>query len=150
MLARKERTSSEVRSWLSQQGAAPDVIEDLISRLEEALVLDDERFAVEFARDKRSISGWGRSRIGAALARRGIERDLIEAALIEEETDEVQRACEILMARSFALEDPNDRKRALGLLGRRGFTAEDSYEAVRRVARDAGLDFEDLEHHWNG
>lgn len=140
MLARKERTTLEVRQWLAEKGADEDQIGDLIGRLEEALVLDDERFAVEFARDKRELSGWGRARIGKALAERGIANDLIEEVTSEAEGTEVERATEILLSRGFRLDDPADRRRALGLLGRRGYAAEDAYEAVRQVARSGGLD----------
>ena len=56
------------------------------------------------------------------------------------EVTEIDRACEQLRARTFALDDPNDRQRALGYLSRKGYAAEDAYEAVRQVARDEGLD----------
>lgn len=140
MLARKERTSREVRDWLAERGAGEGEVADLIVRLEESLVLDDERFAIEFARDKREISGWGRVRIGQTLAQRGISNDLIEEATAEAEGTEVDRASEILVSRGFRLDDPTERQRGLGLLSRRGFTAEDSYEAVRRVARSRHID----------
>ena len=142
MVSRKERTAAEVRAWLSERDAGLDDVEEIISRLEEALVIDDERFASEFTRDKREISGWGRARIGSVLAERGISSEMIDAALADGEEGEVDRACELLGGRSFALGDPNDRKRALGYLGRKGYLAEDAYEAVRRVARDEGLDLD--------
>jgi regulatory protein len=85
MLSRKERTSAEVRDWLEEREADEIVVDEVISRLEEALVVDDQRFAVEFARDKRNISGWGRSRIGAALVQRGVPGDLVELALTDDE-----------------------------------------------------------------
>jgi regulatory protein len=145
MLSRKERTSSEVRDWLEEREDDEIVVDEVISRLEEALVVDDQRFAVEFARDKRNISGWGKSRIGAALVQRGVPGDLVELALTDDESTEADRACELLLAKGFRLEDPADRQRGLGFLSRKGFTAEDSYEAVRRAARETGLEVPDLD-----
>lgn len=145
MLARKERTTAEVRDWLVDRGANDDEVSDLIRRLEESLVLDDERFAVEFARDKRELAGWGQERIGKALAQRGIAADLIEAAQASEETTEVERATKILVERGFRFDDPADRRRALGVLARKGFSAEDAYEAIRRTARLEGHDLADPE-----
>lgn len=139
-MSRKERTSAEVRTWLTGQGAGPDAVEEVVARLEESLVLDDERFALEFARDKRNISGWGRSRIGSVLAERGISRDLIEIAIEGDGEVESDRACEMITARGFQLGEPSGRQKALGFLSRKGFTAEDSYEAVRKAARSDGLD----------
>lgn len=109
-------------------------------RLEEALVIDDERFAVEFARDKRNLSGWGRARIGAALSERGVPGELIEVALDGDGHSEAERARDLLLSKGYGLEDPAERQRALGFLGRKGFTAEDSYEALRLVGRAEGFD----------
>lgn len=117
----------------------------MVSRLEAALVIDDLRFATEFTRDKRTISAWGRTRIAATLSRRGISSDLIEVALEADDGSDVDRAVELLGTRSYRLDIPSERQRALGLLGRRGFTAEDSYEALRRAARAEGLEVPDSE-----
>ena len=124
---------------MAGQGAGAMSVEDVISRLEESLVLDDERFALEFARDKRNISGWGRSRIGTVLAERGISRDLIELAIEGDGEVESDRARDLITGRGYRLEEPSDRQRALGFLSRKGFTAEDAYEAVRKAARAEGL-----------
>lgn len=145
MLARKERTAAEVREWLVERESDEETVEIVLSRLQEALVLDDQRFASEFARDKRNLSGWGRARIGAALSDRGVPAELVDMALEEGLADEVERACELLESRGFRLEDPSERKRALGLLSRKGYVAEDAYEAVRRVAREAGLELSGAE-----
>ena len=109
-------------------------------RLEQALVIDDERFAVEFARDKRNLAGWGRARIGAALSERGVPGYLIEVALDGDGPSEAERARDLLLSKGYGLDDPAERQRALGFLGRKGFTAEDSYEALRLVGRAEGLD----------
>lgn len=45
--------------------------------------LDDRRYACAFARDKASISGWGRLKIRNALAAKGLDRQTVEAALSE-------------------------------------------------------------------
>lgn len=143
MVSRKERTAAEVRAWLTEREAGQDETEEIISRLEEALVIDDHRFALGFASDKRQIAGWGRVRIASALAERGVSRDLIELALEDGDADDVERACHQLEVRGFRLGEPADRKRALAYLGRKGFAAEDSYEALRRVARNEGVELPD-------
>ena len=67
------------------------------SRLIEAGAIDDERFAVQFAADKRELRGWGPERIREALSGRGLDGALIEAALAGEgHSEQVERAIALL------------------------------------------------------
>ena len=53
---------------------------DVLARLAEAGEIDDERFAVRFAEDKRELRRWGPDRIAEALRARGWRSALIDAA----------------------------------------------------------------------
>lgn len=55
----------------------------MIASLVEDRYLDDMRYAAAFARDKSSISGWGRLKIRNALAAKGLDRHIVDAALEE-------------------------------------------------------------------
>lgn len=115
---------------------------EAIEQLHEDLALDDERFAMRYAEDKRAISGWGPERIREALRERGLSEALIGPALAVETRDEqMQRAIEFLAAKEWAVEEPDQRRKALGALARRGFESEVSYDALReyeRTRRDGG------------
>ena len=137
MISRKERTSREVSDWLEKEGAGASQVEGIIVRLENLDLLDDERFAMLFAEGKRDHAGWGAERIEKALIGRGIEPGLARAAAASGEQDELERAVELLWERDHDLEDPVARQRALGLLARRGFSADDAYEAIRLARRRA-------------
>ena len=111
---------------------------DVLIRLGEAEVLDDDRFARRFAEDKRELRGWGPDRIAAALRARGVGERPIEAALAAEDGDAVvDRALALLTGAGAELDDEAARGRALSLLARRGFPLEVAYEAVRRHERSA-------------
>jgi regulatory protein len=113
-------------------------IERLIGFLTENLALDDRAFALAFASDKRELSGWGRDRIREVLLRRGVDRHLVEEALAGEgEETEVDRAVRVLSERGADLSDDRGRQRALGLLARRGYEAEEAYAAIRIARRAA-------------
>lgn len=137
MISRKERTSSEVSDWLEGEGAGAAQVERIVARLEKLELLDDERFALLFAEGKREQAGWGAERIEVALLARGIEPGLAREAAASGELDELERAVELLGEREHDLEDPKARQRALGLLARRGFSADDAYEAIRLARRRA-------------
>ena len=104
----------------------------------ESGALDDERFAIRFAADKRELRGWGPERIREALAARGLEASLIEAALAgEHEAEQLERAIGLLERRPERPVDGPSRARAVAYLARRGYGSEVAHDAVRGLARRA-------------
>ncbi len=137
-LSHHERTSGELCAWLAERGFEPADVEDAVSRLIEAGAIDDERFAVQFAADKRELRGWGPERIREALSGRGLEGSLIEAALAGEgHSEQVERAIALLEGRGDRPTDAQSRARAVSYLARRGYDSEVAYDAVRGVERRA-------------
>jgi regulatory protein len=135
-LSYKERTESELRTWLAEREVAEVEIEEVIARLMEAGAIDDASFARRYAEDKRALAGWGPDRISGSLESRGVPREHIEAALAGEDTDaQLQRAIALLGDRDMSCVDERERERALGLLVRRGYPLELAYDAVRSVER---------------
>lgn len=137
-LGRKALTEAEMREWLAGREVEEEEAERVISFLTENLALDDRAFAVAFASDKRELSGWGKDRIREVLLRRGVERRLVEEALSSDVGEsEVDRAVRVLKERGADLGDDRGRQRALGLLARRGYDAEEAYAAIRIAGRAA-------------
>lgn len=132
-LARRERTVSELRSFLERKRVEPEAIESAVAALTRAGYLDDVRYALRFAEDKRALERWGGERISQELHRRGVPQDAVEAALAAQDHDaDLAAALELLRAR--APDPPIDdraRDRAWRLLVRRGYSPELAYDAVR-------------------
>src|ERR1700761_7563071 len=80
-LNRRERTVAEMRARLEKAELSEAEYAPVISELLELGYLDDARYARLFTEDKRNLEGWGRERIARALRARGIEREVVEAAL---------------------------------------------------------------------
>ncbi len=137
-LGRRERTSAELLSWLGQRGYEAAEVEAAIARLTDLGELDDERFALRYAQDKRELRGWGAERVRAALVARGVPASIAEA-VAQDDSDEAQvgRARDLLAARGRPLAEDADRARALGYLTRRGYEYEIAYEAIRLASRRA-------------
>jgi regulatory protein len=137
-LSYRERTTGELVEWLAARGYAEGDIERAIDRLIETGSVDDERFAQRFAEDKRELRGWGPDRIREALAGRGLDRSLIEAAVGGDgHATQLDRAIDLLERRGDPPVDDRSRARALAFLARRGYEAELAYEAVRGAERRA-------------
>ncbi len=132
-IGRKERTVAEMRAWLGEREVEPEEIDRVVNFLIENEALNDRKFAIEFTADKREISGWGQTRIRENLRKRGMPDSLIREALAKDSGEtEVDRAARLLEERGADLNDDRGRSRALGLLSRRGYSAEEAYAAIRR------------------
>lgn len=140
-LNRRERTAGEVRGHLRAKDLDDATIDETIATLAELGTLDDARFARVFAEDKRTLEQWGAERIERALHERGVDRDLVEAALaaVSEGESELARALDVLRRRfSEPPRDRRDRERALGVLLRKGYDNDTALEALRTYAHGAG------------
>lgn len=138
-LSRRDRTEREVRRHLEQRRVEPAAIDDALAELKVAGYVDDARYAVRFAEDRRSLDAWGSDRIARRLAALGVASEHIAAALAEQEPEEELEAAVAVLVRRVGAPpaDDRERNRALGLLVRRGYDLELAHDAVRRFERGA-------------
>jgi regulatory protein len=137
-LNRRDRTEGEVRKHLAAKGVDADAVDGAIDTLREQGYVDDARYARLFAEDKRALEGWGIERIKGTLALRGVDRDLIEAAVAADggAGGEMERALEILRRRfPSPPRERRDRDRALAVLLRKGYEPELALDALTAHAR---------------
>jgi regulatory protein len=135
-LNRRERTVAELARLLAAKRVEPSAIDAVVGELREQGYLDDESYAQRFAEDRRRLDAWGAERIERKLLSLGIERELIAAAIGEQDrAGEMEAALEIL-ARRFPQppRTPRDRDRALAVLVRKGYDLELAHDALRRHA----------------
>jgi regulatory protein len=138
-LNRRDRTETEIRRRLEQAGITPTTIDHTLETLVDQGVVNDSRFARLFVEDKRTLDRWGNDRISRALIQRGIDRDLIDAALVDDDSteDELDRALELLRERfPHQPQDRRERDRALGVMLRKGYDSELAVDALAAYARD--------------
>lgn len=81
LCARAEKSSGDARRLMRGWGVEPAAQESVLRQLIAQRFIDDERYAAAFVREKVNLSGWGAYKIRAALARKGIEERIINAAL---------------------------------------------------------------------
>jgi regulatory protein len=136
----RERTASEVRGHLDSKGIEPAVIDCVLALLTADRYVDDARFARLFVQDKRALDQWGAERIIRGLRTRGIDAEVIEAALAEDDMSDVpgsngepelERALAILVRRfPVPPRQRRERDRALGVLIRKGYDPELALDAL--------------------
>ena len=122
-LARRDHSRAELARKLSAHGDA-DEIEAVIERMGELGLQSDTRYAEAFVRGK--AGRFGASRLRSELARRGIDRDLINEAIAGECVEsEADRARAVLRGRFT--EPPADARewaRQARFLQTRGFAPD--------------------------
>ncbi|MGA2095956.1 MAG: regulatory protein RecX [Candidatus Acidiferrum sp.] len=89
-LMRRAYSVHEMKQHLGRRSDNDELIKLVIELLKKSNLLDDERFAKQFARQRTEIRRQGKFRIARELRNRGIPDRHIEAALAEtaKETDE--------------------------------------------------------------
>lgn len=111
--------------------APPEVCAAVVSDLERLGYVDDEALALALT-ERRLATGWGPGRVEADLERLGVGEAAARAGLRAAEAGEEAAARALLASRDARGRSPAQQ---LGLLGRRGFSAE-AAESVLGVLDD--------------
>lgn len=132
LLARREHSQFELHQKLSRKGWQKTEIKPLLEWLANEGWQSDERFAASFVREKL-LQGQGALKIIAqATQQRGVEREIIEAALEHEAVDWRER-CREIQQRKFGEQPPADRKqwaKRVRYLQQRGFSSDDIFAVI--------------------
>lgn len=134
MISRRQMSAKELREKLRQKGVDPETAAWCAYWLAERGLLDEEAYAAAVVRHY-AAKGFGAGKVRAELARRGVPRELADAAL-EAMPDGDDRLDRLIAAR---LKDPGDRDEVRKLsasLYRRGFSGEEIRSALRRAQAD--------------
>jgi regulatory protein len=138
LLAGRSHSRAELLRKLRQRDVDRAAAEQAVERAQSEGYVDDGRFALEFTRHSQTIKGWAPMRVRQELKQRGVEGELIDAALAEvyAEVDLLELATRLAQARAARLSGDTEsrRRRLVGYLSRRGFTTSVCRTAVDAVA----------------
>ncbi len=135
LLMYRERSTHEIHSRLLDDGYPADVADPLVAWLVDTGLVDDTRFAENFARTLIRSRGYGRERALRELRTRGIDDGLARSSLdaAAPPDDEPERAR--LLARRL-LRNGDTVQRLAARLARRGFAPGVSLDAARSILAD--------------
>jgi len=129
-LVRRAHSIFEMRIYLERRATTTGLARQVVARLKREKLIDDARYAVEFARSRANFRRQGRYRIARELRARGVPDPHIEAALAQAfaETNEADLVRKLIERRMRAARGPLDAKRTASL-----------YRTLMRAGFDAGL-----------
>lgn len=144
-LSARAYTVSELKTRLKQRAARQEDVEPVLSRLKQAGVVNDRRFAGSFAEWRRENQGMGKTRVLRDLmARRvapAVAKEAVDAAF--EGVDEIGMI-EAFLARKYRgknlgvlLQEQKELASAFRKLRGAGFSAGNSIRVLKRYAADA-------------
>ena len=144
-LMRRAHSVHELRRALERRCPDADLVSAELSRLKQQNLLDDARYAREFARQHAAVRRQGRLRIAQDLRRRGVPDRHIESALDEvfAVQDEAELVRQRLERKLRSIRGPLDERRLASLsrsLLRAGFAPDQVRQAINTVARGARFD----------
>lgn len=133
-LAGRAHSKKELRDKLLRKGFEAELIEQVLKELTDQKYLDDQAFAMSFAKSRVLNKPIGVRLLRRDLMMKGISKNLIDEAIretyrSESEEDLAQRLFEKRKNRYGDLEDIKTRKKLFDFLLRRGF----AWEVVKRV-----------------
>ena len=126
LLGRKAYTKAQLRKKLITKEAEPEVVERVMTRLEELKFVDDAGFAQMYVRGRQRRKG--RIALKRELFQKGVAEEIVEKTLEPlEEEGQITTAAAILEKNAWRFNKDDARKnyaKAYAFLARRGFTSD--------------------------
>ena len=109
--AYQERSQQEVRDKLYDLGMRTEAVENIISHLIQDNFLNEERFALAFARGKFTIKKWGRIKIKQELKQKRVSDYCLKKALQQiDETEYMNTLKKLIETKRKLIKEPNKIK----------------------------------------
>ncbi len=136
----RDHSEKEIRAKLLRKHDA-DYVDEAVEKLIELDLVNDERYAENYARELFERKKFGKMRIKSELRAKGISADIANAAVEElfeeEEPDNVQRIVDIIGKRYYnRMNDEVRRKKVFSALQRMGYSFSDIREAMSEFSDD--------------
>lgn len=136
LLTVRARTRAELAEQLSKRGYPDEISGAVLNRLAEVGLIDDADFAEQWVRSRRINAGKGKRALAAELRTKGVDDEVISAALADIDAGaERQRAEELVRAklrrdRLAEGDDPKITRRLVAMLARRGYQQGMAFDVV--------------------
>ncbi len=136
----RDHSEREIRTKLLRKHDA-EYVDEAVEKLLELNLINDERYAENYARELFEHKKFGEMRIRAELRAKGISADIaneaVEALFDEEEPDNIQRIVDIIGKRYYnRMNDEVGRKKVFSALQRMGYSFSDIREAMSEFSDD--------------
>lgn len=138
------RTRAELAAVLVRRGVDDEVAEQVLGRLSEVGMVDDQLFAEMWVSSRHRGRGLAGRALSQELRRKGVDDEVVREAVGRLEPErELQTAQELVARRLPATRGlPADARvrRLAGLLARKGYPAGVAFRVVREALAEEGVD----------
>jgi regulatory protein len=136
LLTARARTRAELAGQLEKRGYPGDVSGKVLDRLGEVGLIDDAGFARQWVESRRANAGKGKRALAAELRTKGLDNDVITAALNGiDASAEHDRAVTLVQSRLRRENLDGDQtkvaRRLVGMLARRGYNQSMCFDVVK-------------------
>ena len=136
LLTARARTRAELEGQLAKRGYPDDVSTPVLDRLTEVGLIDDTDFAEQWVRSRRVNAGKGKRALAAELRTKGVDNEVITAALADIDAGAERERAEQLVTDKLRRERNTDdeaklTRRLVGMLARRGYHPTMAFDVVK-------------------
>lgn len=134
-VALRPRTQWEIETYLARKGGSPALTEQIVNKLSNIDLINDEKFAQAFVADRRLLRPASRRKLIAELKKRHVAGELIERAVGGEPDDEHAALAEVIAKKRRQTKYQDDLK-LMQYLARQGFNYDDIKTALHPESED--------------
>ncbi|APU13774.1 regulatory protein RecX [Actinoalloteichus fjordicus] len=149
LLTSRPRTRAELAQALVRREVDQEVIDQVLGRLDEVGLIDDQSFAEMWVRSRHTHQGLGRRALLEELRRKGVDAEVAaEAAQGLDRDVEEERARQLVRRKLAASAGADERvriRRLVGMLARKGYSQGLAFQVVRAELAAEGTDVELLD-----
>lgn len=139
LIARRSHSSAELQQKLGRRGFSAEDIASVLTEFSARGYLNDDEVALRWAQGLARNKSWGRAKISAFLAQKGIPRESVERIQKQlwQEFSEEAVARRAYQKRFAAAKEAPSPAKAAAFLKSRGFSAPVIYRTVGGFTEDA-------------
>ena len=134
------RTRAELAGDLRKREVPDDVAERVLDRFVEVGLIDDAAYAQQWVASRQRTRGTARAVLRQELRRKGVDDEIVAAALAEIDPDDEAERARALVTRKLPslarFDRPTQQRRLVSMLVRRGYGQGVAYGIVRDVLAD--------------
>jgi regulatory protein len=134
-LTGRARSRKELADKLARKQVPAEVATALLDRFEEVGLVDDTAFAQEWVQSRQAGRGLARRALSVELRRKGVDHEVIAAAVDQVDPDDEVEAARQLVRRKLPSLRRCDQvtvvRRLTGMLARKGYSAGVAHQVVR-------------------
>ncbi|MDK1346816.1 recombination regulator RecX [Streptomyces sp. 378] len=149
LLTGTPRTRKQLADALRKRQIPDDAAEDVLSRFEEAGLINDSAFADAWVESRHHGRGLARRALARELRTKGVDSTLIDEAVSQLDSEQEEATARELVARKLRSTRGLDRdkrlRRLAGMLARKGYPEGMALRVVRQAMEEEGEDTEFLE-----